>query len=116
MAAPAVLVLRSGQVLLPDPGSGEQWSFAEGFECNGPLCDSVKAVGHFRYWPGRASGSNRATHQDIPRRFTSPTAGHSAIGFVNGITMTGPSYVSHSSDSWSRLVQAWRTRLKPTRS
>jgi hypothetical protein len=27
------------------------WSFAEGFECNGPLCDSVNTVGHFRYWP-----------------------------------------------------------------
>lgn len=29
-------------------------SFAEGFECNGPLCDSVNAVGHFRYWPVQA--------------------------------------------------------------
>jgi hypothetical protein len=55
-------------------------------------------------------------HQDIPRRSTSPAAGHAPIVFVNGKTMTGPSYVSHSRDSWSRLVQAWRTRLKPTRS
>jgi hypothetical protein len=62
MAAPAeISSYARPKCSCPTLGVVSTWSFAEGFECNGPLCNSVKAVGHFRYWPKTLGSTHHVT-------------------------------------------------------